>query len=139
MRSLGISSFSFSMRVLHTDCILDTAALFPDLRFGPVLRSLQRMVDPRQRPASPTWSCAPASAREEPGGSMLKAPPGSDIAFHNYSSLKQRLFILVHNCSLPGGSGRNVYLWVWSCFHGFTVRGFSPLERWSVSVESLNL
>lgn len=57
---------------------------------------------------------------------MLKAPPGSDIAFRNYSSLKQRPFILVHICSLPGGSGRNVYLWVWSCFHGSTVRGFLP-------------
>lgn len=77
---------------------------------------------------------------------MLKVPPGSDIAFRNYSSLKQRPFILVHICSLPGGSGRNVYLWVWSCFHGSTVRVFSlskdnppPLERWSVSVDSLNL
>lgn len=59
---------------------------------------------------------------------MLKAPPGSDIAFRNYSSLKQRLFIFVHICSLPAGSGRNVYLWVWSCFYGSTVR-LSPLVK----------
>lgn len=55
---------------------------------------------PRQLPGSPTWSCVPVLTREQLEESNLKAPPGSDIVFSNYSSLNQ-LFILVRIYSLP--------------------------------------